>query len=175
MVKKLSRNCNRESFLRLSCVNCEYIVTCHLERLTIFSTHSRMNINSTASRGRENVVMAEIRLGEVESRFADIIWQNEPLSSGELARRAEAELGWKESTSYTILKRLCERGLFRNVKRTVTSLISKEEFYAMQSEKFVEDTFDGSLPAFLVAFGRRKKYTDEEVEKMKRILDSMRG
>ena len=123
----------------------------------------------------EDITMAEIRLGEVESRFADIIWQNEPLSSGELARLAEAELGWKESTSYTILKRLCQRGLFQNVKRTVTSLISKEEFYAMQSEKFVEDTFEGSLPAFLVAFGKRKKYTDEEVEKMKQILDSMRG
>ncbi|MBQ9717892.1 MAG: BlaI/MecI/CopY family transcriptional regulator [Clostridia bacterium] len=119
--------------------------------------------------------MAEIRLGEVESRFADIIWQNEPLSSGELARLAETELGWKESTSYTILKRLCQRGLFQNVKRTVTSLISKEEFYAMQSEKFVEDTFEGSLPAFLAAFSKRKKYTDEEVEKMKQILDSMRG
>ena len=119
--------------------------------------------------------MAEIRLGEVESRFADIIWQNEPLSSGELARLAEAELGWKESTSYTILKRLCQRGLFQNVKRTVTSLISKEEFYAIQSEKFVEDTFEGSLPAFLAAFSKRKKYTDEEVEKMKQILDSMRG
>ena len=119
--------------------------------------------------------MADIRLGEVESRFADIIWQNEPLSSGELARLAEAALGWKESTSYTILKRLCQRGLFQNVKRTVTSLISKEEFYAMQSEKFVEDTFEGSLPAFLAAFSKRKKYTDEEVEKMKQILDSMRG
>ncbi len=119
--------------------------------------------------------MPEIRLGEVESRFADIIWTNEPLSSGKLAELAEKELGWKESTTYTILKRLCNRGLFQNVKRTVTSLVSKEEFYSMQSEKFVEDTFDGSLPAFLAAFSTRRKYTDEEVEKMKRIIDSMRG
>lgn len=119
--------------------------------------------------------MAEIKLGEVESRFADIIWTNEPLSSRKLAELAEAELGWKASTSYTILKRLCERGLFQNEKRIVTSLISKEEFYALQSEKFVDDTFEGSLPAFLVAFGKRKKYTDEEVEKMKQILDSMKG
>ena len=118
--------------------------------------------------------MPEIRLGEIESRFADIIWTNEPLSSRRLAELAEAELGWKESTSYTILKRLCERGLFQNVKRTVTSLVSKEEFYAMQSEKFVEDTFDGSLPAFLAAFAGRKKYTADEVDKMKQILDSMR-
>jgi len=118
--------------------------------------------------------MPEYKLGEIESRFADIIWTNEPLSSRRLAELAEAELGWKESTSYTILKRLCERGLFQNVKRTVTSLVSKEEFYALQSEKFVEDTFDGSLPAFLAAFAGRKKYTDEEVDKMKQILDSMR-
>ncbi len=119
--------------------------------------------------------MPEIKLGEIESRFADIIWSNEPLSSGELAKLAEKELGWKESTSYTILKRLCDRGLFQNVKRTVTSLISKEEFYSIQSEKFVVDTFEGSLPAFLAAFSKRKKYTDEEVEKMKKIIDSMRG
>ena len=119
--------------------------------------------------------MPEIRLGEIESRFADIIWTNEPLSSRRLAELAEAELGWKESTSYTILKRLCQRGLFRNVNRTVTSLVSKDEFTALQSEKFVEDTFEGSLPAFLAAFAGRRKYTDEEVEKMKKILDSMRG
>jgi len=119
--------------------------------------------------------MPEIKLGEIESRFADIIWTNEPLSSRKLAQMAEAALGWKESTSYTILKRLCQRGLFQNVNRTVTSLVSKEEFYSMQSEKFVEDIFDGSLPAFLAAFSKRKKYNEEEVERMKQILDSMRG
>ena len=119
--------------------------------------------------------MPEIKLGEIESRFADIIWTNEPLSSPELVKLAEAELGWKPSATYTILKRLCQRGLFQNVKQTVTSLVSKEEFYSLQSEKFVEDTFEGSLPAFLAAFSMRKKYTDEEVEKMKQILDSMRG
>lgn len=123
----------------------------------------------------EVTIMPEIRLGEVESRFADIIWSNEPISSGKLAALAEEELGWKESTTYTVLKRLCNRGLFQNVKRTVTSLVSKEEFFSMQSEKFVEDTFDGSLPAFLAAFSKRKKLTDEEVEKMKQIIDSMRG
>ena len=119
--------------------------------------------------------MPEIKLGEIESRFADIIWTNEPLSSRKLAELAEAELGWKESTSYTILKRLCQRGLFQNVNRTVTSLVSKEEFYALQSEKFVEDTFNGSLPAFLAAFGRRKKFSEDEIEAMKKMIDSMRG
>ena len=119
--------------------------------------------------------MPEIKLGEIESRFADLIWTNEPLHSRGLAKMAEAALGWKPSTSYTILKRLCDRGLFQNVKQTVTSLISKEEFYSIQSEKFVENTFEGSLPAFLAAFSKRKKYSEEEVERMKQILDSMRG
>ena len=119
--------------------------------------------------------MAEIKLGEIESRFAEIICENEPLTSRKLAEMAEAELDWKRPTSYTILRRLCERGLFQNNNGTVTSLIKKDEFHAMQSEKFVEDTFNGSLPAFLVAFGKRKKISDEEVEKLKKIIDSMRG
>lgn len=119
--------------------------------------------------------MPEMKLGEIEARFADLIWTNEPLHSRDLAKMAEAELGWKPSTSYTILRRLCDRGLFQNIKQTVTSLVSKEEFYAAQSEKFVEERFNGSLPAFLVAFGRRRKCSDEEVERMKQILDSMRG
>ena len=119
--------------------------------------------------------MSELRMGAIESRFADIIWQNEPVASPELVKLAAKELDWKKSTTYTVLKRLCERGLFQNNEGTVTSLISREDFYAHQSEKFVEDTFEGSLPAFLAAFSMRKKYTEKEVEKMKQILDSMRG
>lgn len=119
--------------------------------------------------------MAEFRLGEIESRFANIIWENEPLSSGKLAELAREELGWKASTAYTILKRLCDRGLFQNVNRTVTSLVSRDEFYTRQSENFVEQNFQGSLPAFLVAFAQRKKYSEKEIEDMKQILDSMRG
>lgn len=119
--------------------------------------------------------MADIRLGEVESRFADIIWANEPLHSRVLAELAGQELGWKRSTSYTILKRLCDRGLFRNDGGNVTSQVSREEFYALQSEKFVEDTFDGSLPAFLAAFGSRKKLTDAQIDELQQIIDKMRG
>lgn len=118
--------------------------------------------------------MAEIKLGEIESRFADIIWQNEPLSSRQLSELAEKELAWKKSTTYTILKRLCERGIFRNENGAVTSLISRDEFYAMQSEKFVEETFEGSLPAFLAAFGSRKKLSEREVEELKQLIDGMR-
>ena len=78
--------------------------------------------------------MSEIRLGAVESKFADIIWNNEPLRPVELEKLAEAELNWKRTTTLTILKRLCERGIFQNKDRIITSLISREEFYALQSE-----------------------------------------
>ena len=119
--------------------------------------------------------MADYRLGEVESIFADIIWNNEPLASRRLAELAEEKLNWKRTTTYTILKRLCDRGLFRNQNGTVTSLVSREEFYARQSERFVEDTFQGSLPAFLAAFGSRKKLSDSEIDELQSIIDSMRG
>ena len=116
--------------------------------------------------------MKEITLGAVESRFADIIWEREPLSSSELSALSEKELGWKKTTSYTVLKRLCDKGLFQNEKGTVTSLISKQDFYAMQSERFVEDTFAGSLPAFVAAFGSRKKLTAEEAAELRRMIDA---
>ena len=118
--------------------------------------------------------MAEYKLGEVESVFADIIWKNEPLSSRRLAELAEARLHWKRTTTYTILQRLCDRGLFRNQDGTVTSLLSREEFYARRSEQFVEDTFQGSLPAFLAAFGSRKKLSDAEIDELQKVIDSMR-
>jgi len=119
--------------------------------------------------------MIEAKLGEVESRFADIIWNNEPLSSRRLAELAEQALGWKKSTTYTVLKRLCDRGIFQNEKGTVTAKICREEFHGLQSEQFVEETFGGSLPAFLTAFGTRKKLSQEEIEELKRVIDSMRG
>lgn len=119
--------------------------------------------------------MADYKLGEVESLFADIIWSNEPLTSRRLAELAEERLSWKRTTTYTILKRLCDRGLFQNQGGTVTSLVSKEEFYAMQSEKFVAETFSGSLPAFLAAFGSRKKLSDSEIDELQKVIDSMRG
>lgn len=112
----------------------------------------------------------EYKLGVIEMRFADIIWENEPLQSGELVRLCEKELGWKKSTTYTILRRLCERGLFQNQEGSVTSLLSKEEFAARQSEEFVEEAFEGSLPRFLAAFTRRKKLTDQEIEELQRII-----
>ncbi len=115
------------------------------------------------------------KMGALEARFADLIWENEPVASGELAKMALQELGWKTTTSYTVLKRLSERGIFQNVKGTVTSLISRGDYYAMQSEEFVEETFAGSLPAFVAAFGARKKLSDKEIEELKRLIDGMRG
>jgi len=114
--------------------------------------------------------MAEWQLGAVEARFADMIWEGEPISSTALAKRCEAELGWKKSTTYTVLKRLCDKGLFQNEKGTVTSRIKREEFYARQSEKFVDDTFGGSLPAFLAAFTARKTLTPAEVAELRRLV-----
>jgi len=118
--------------------------------------------------------MHDSKLGVVENRFADLIWNNEPISSGELVKLCERELSWKKSTTYTILRRLCERGIFQNVNGTVTSLISKDELNAAQIEKFVEETFDGSLPKFLAAFSTRKKLSDEEIEALQKFIDEMR-
>ncbi|MBE6562753.1 MAG: BlaI/MecI/CopY family transcriptional regulator [Ruminococcaceae bacterium] len=114
--------------------------------------------------------MNNIQLGIIEAQFADIIWVSEPISSTELVKKSEEALGWKKSTTYTVLKRLCEKGIFQNDKGCVTSLIKKEEFYSMQSERFVEDTFGGSLPAFLAAFTSRKGLSPEEVAHLRRMI-----
>lgn len=119
--------------------------------------------------------MAVYKLGTVEARFAELIWENGPLPSNRLAKLAEQELGWKKSTTYTILKRLCERGLFQNEGGQVSSLVSREEFQAAQSEQFVEEAFGGSLPAFVAAFGSRRRLTESELDELERLVESMRG
>lgn len=119
--------------------------------------------------------MSEIKLGAVESRFADIIWSNEPLHSRELVKLCEKELSWNRSTTYTVLRRLCERGIFKNEGGTVSSLLSRQEFYAVQSEQFVEDTFEGSLPAFIAAFTKRKTLSPEEAAEIRRMIDRAAG
>lgn len=118
--------------------------------------------------------MAELRMGTAEAKFADIIWNNEPVSSGDLAKLANKEFEWKKTTSFTVLKRLCERGFFQNQNGIVTSLISREEFYARHSESYVEEAFGGSLPAFLAAFGTRRKLADKEIDEIRRIIETMR-
>ena len=117
--------------------------------------------------------MVELKLGNVESQFANIIWNHEPIPSGELVKICEKELEWKKSTTYTMLKRLCERGIFKNENGIVSSLMTKAEFGAAQSEKFVEDTFEGSLPAFLAAFTTRKKLSKAEIDEIRQMIDSL--
>ena len=119
--------------------------------------------------------MSEIQMGAAEARFADMIWESEPVTAAQLARRCAEEMQWKKTTSYTVLKRLCEKGLFQNENGTVTSLISREEFYARQSRKFVEDTFEGSLPAFIAAFTKRRKLSGHDIEEIRRMIDSFDG
>ena len=118
--------------------------------------------------------MADLRLGPVESRFAELIWDGEPISSTELVHLAERELEWKKSTTYTVLRRLCEKGIFQNEGGVVTSRLSRKEYAARQSEQFVEETFSGSLPAFLTAFTRRKKLTEEEIDQLQRLIERNR-
>ena len=115
--------------------------------------------------------MDEMKLGAVESCFADIIWQNEPLHSRELVELCREQLNWKKPTTYTVLRKLCERGFFQNVDGMVSSVISREEFYAMQSEQFIDTTFRGSLPAFLAAFATRKALSQEEIDQLRRMID----
>lgn len=114
--------------------------------------------------------MVQYQMGAVESRFADLIWQKEPVTAAELAKEAESLLGWKKTTTYTVLKRLCDKGIFKNEKGTVSSLISKGEFESRQSEQFVEENFRGSLPAFLAAFAASKRLTPEEVDSLRRMV-----
>ena len=118
--------------------------------------------------------MEELKLGTVESKFADIIWENEPISSGQLVKLCGQQLDWKKSTTYTMLKRLCERGLFQNEKGMVSALMTKEEFGAAQSEKIIKESFDGSLPAFIAAFASRKRLSLDDVDEIQKMIDSYR-
>lgn len=115
--------------------------------------------------------MQEIQLGMVEARYADMIWEREPVTSSELVKLTAVEFNWKRTTAHNVLRRLCDKGLFRNDNGTVTSVISREEFYSLQSRKYVEDSFEGSLPAFIAAFTKGKPLTEEEAEEIRRIID----
>lgn len=119
--------------------------------------------------------MGDIRLGAVETRFAEIVWAHEPMTTADLVKLCAQELQWKRTTTYTVLKKLSEKGIFRMENSVVTSVISRGEFEALQSEQFVEETFQGSLPAFLAAFGTRKKLSDKEIDEMKALIEQMRG
>ena len=118
--------------------------------------------------------MSELRTGSAEARFAALIWEKEPLSSGELAKECEAVFGWKKTTTYTVLKRLCDRGLFQNEGGTVTSLVSRSEYAARQGAQVVEEQFGGSLPAFVAAFSSRKRLSKQEIDELEALIREMR-
>ena len=118
--------------------------------------------------------MEYTKLGPVEGRFADLIWKNAPVTTAQLVALARDALEWKRTTTYTVLKRLCDRGLFLLENGTVTAQISREEFYAQQSREYVDASFDGSLPAFLAAFSRSRKLKPEEIESLQRLIDESR-
>ena len=118
--------------------------------------------------------MAVYKLGAVEARFAELIWENEPLPSNRLTKLAEQELGWKKSTTYTILKRLCERGLFQNEGGRSRPRLAGG--VPGRAERAVRGgAFGGSLPAFVAAFGSRRRLTDSELDELERLVESMRG
>lgn len=115
--------------------------------------------------------MEPYKLGEMEQKFADLIWENAPIGSGELAKLCEKAFCWKRTTTYTMLKRLCERKIFANEGGTVVCLMSKEEFQAAQGEQFINETFGGSLPRFLTVFSRRKKLSEKEIAALRQLID----
>ncbi len=117
--------------------------------------------------------MNDYRLAPIEARFADIIWSKEPLSTAELVKECEKALNWKRTTTYTVLKRLSDRGIFQNESGTVTAKISKKDFYSLQSKEFVAESFNGSLPAFLAAFSAKERLSPEEIEEIRKLIDSM--
>lgn len=116
--------------------------------------------------------MKHYKLAQSEAKFADLIWRYEPIGSGELVKLCEKELAWKKSTTYTVLKKLCERDIFQNENAVVSSLIKKDEFYAIQSRRFVEDAFGGSLPKFLTAFIGGQRLSGRQAEELKKLIDN---
>ena len=121
---------------------------------------------------QEGDLLDTYKLGEMEEKFAQLIWEHAPIASGELTKLCENEFGWKRTTTYTMLKRLCQRNLFENDHGIVKILMSKEEFEAAKGEVFLEENFDGSLPKFLAAFSRRKKLSKKEIEELRKLIDS---
>ena len=114
------------------------------------------------------------KIHESEYRFCLILWEHEPVKSKELVRLCQEQLGWKSTTTYTIIKRLSERGILKNENTIVTSLVSKDEVQEAEIEELVEKKFEGSLPAFVAAFARNQKLSDREVDALQAMIDQYR-
>lgn len=119
--------------------------------------------------------MAEIKMGSSERKFAEMVWENEPISAADLAKIAEQKFGWKKTTTYTVLKRLCNKGILENHSGMVSSHFSKEEYSSVHSQNFVGNHFKGSLPAFIAAFTRENGLSKEEYDEIRQIIDRARG
>ena len=117
-------------------------------------------------------ITTEIRLGAAENAFAQIVWNHEPISSGELVKMCKKELDWARSTTYTVLRRLCDKGLFKVEDGVISAVLTREGFIAAQTEAFMNDTFESSLPAFIAAFTAGKKLSVQEAEEIRRLIDA---
>lgn len=115
--------------------------------------------------------MGRIQLAETEYEFAEIVWKMGPISSGDLVQECEKTLHWKKSTTYTVLRRLCDKGVLKNENAVVTPVLSKEEYDALQTERFVDENFSGSLPRFLAAFMSRKRLSEKQIAEIQRMID----
>ena len=114
------------------------------------------------------------KIFESEYRFCRILWELEPIKSKELVKLCQEQLGWKPTTTYTVIKRLSERGVVKNENTVVSALVSQEEVQAAQVEEMMEKTFDGSLPAFIAAFSRNRKVSPEEIDQVQAMIDRFR-
>ena len=116
--------------------------------------------------------MSDYTLTPSETKFADLIWANEPLTSSELVKLSERKMPWKKSTTFTVLKKLCDNGVFKNENSVVSSILNREQYYSLQSRRYVEDSFDGSLPKFIAAFTNGRKLSGTQIEELKRLIDA---
>ena len=137
--------------------------------LTFWFIYDKLKLRFTGDKPKGGIYM-DYELGEVQLKFADLLWKNEPVASGELVKICEKELEWKKSTTYTVLRKLCQKGIFKNENGVVTSVLSKDEYYSAKSEQFVEESFGGSLPAFLAAFSARKKLSETEIDEIQKMI-----
>ena len=113
----------------------------------------------------------DIQLGVIDARYADMIWEHEPVTSSELLKMTAVEFNWKRTTAHNVLRRLIDKGLFQNENGLVTAVISREDFYARQSRQYVEHTFAGNLTAFIAAFTQDAKLTPKEAEAIRTMID----
>ena len=114
------------------------------------------------------------KIFEKEYKFCLILWEHEPIRSGDLAKLCEEQLGWKITTTYTVIKRLSDRGVVKNENMVVTSLVSKDEVQASEIDEFVEEKFEGSLPAFFAAFTKRQKISENDLDELQAMIDKAR-